>query len=70
MRKWVGQNTSDPTLIYRSIYDNMLKSLQPDSVPDAILTLAKYQYQAAFAADAEVQLVACLTEIMIQCRFA
>lgn len=70
MRKWVGQNLEDTSRVYRRIYDEASRFLQPDSVPDAIMILSKYQYQAAFAADPEVQLAACLTELMITCRFS
>jgi hypothetical protein len=43
--------------------------LKPQSVPQLVLILAKYQYQAAFVADSEINLIACLTEIMVDCEF-
>lgn len=70
MRKWVTQNLdNDPTLIYRKIYDSLYEQLQPNSIPEAVLILAKYQYQSAFVADQEINLVACLTEFMMALEF-
>ena len=69
-RKWVTNNLdNDPTRIFRSLYDNLQESLKPNSVPQLVLILAKYQYQTAFVADPEINLVACLTEIMVDCEF-
>ena len=69
-RKWVTNNLdNDPTRIFRSLYDNLQESLKPNSVPQLVLILAKYQYQTAFVADPEINLVACLTEIMVECEF-
>ena len=69
MRKWVVNNSDiDQNRIFRSIYDNLCVYLKPESVPQAVVTLAKYQYQAAFVADQELNLVACLTELMVECE--
>jgi DNA polymerase III delta prime subunit len=69
-RKWVSNNLdNDPARIFRKLYDSLYESLKPDSVPQLVLILAKYQYQAAFVADAEINLIACLTEIMVECEF-
>ncbi len=69
-RKWVTNNLdNDPARIFRKLYDSLYESLKPDSVPQLVLILAKYQYQAAFVADAEINLIACLTEIMVDCEF-
>ena len=69
-RKWVTNNLdNDPTRIFRQLYDNLYESLKADSVPQLVLILARYQYQAAFVADAEINLIACLTEIMVDCEF-
>lgn len=69
MRKWVVMNSDiDPSRIYRTVYDGLNEYLKPESVPAAVVTLAKYQYQAAFVADQELNLVACLTEIMVECE--
>lgn len=66
MRKWVVLNSDiDPARIFRKIYDGMYEFLKPASIPQAVIILARYQYQAAFVADQEINLVACLTEIMI-----
>ena len=70
MRKWVVNNSDiDQNRIFRTIYDSLYEILKPNSVPELVLILAKYQYQAAFAADHEINLLACLTEIMVDCEF-
>ena len=64
-RKWVTNNLdNDPAKIYRKLYDSLYEVLKPQSVPQLVLILAKYQYQAAFVADHEINMVACLTEII------
>jgi len=68
-RKWVTQNTDEATQVFRSLYDNLYNILTPPSVPQLVLVLAKYQYQSAFVNDMEINLTACLTEIMIDCEF-
>lgn len=69
-RKWVVNNLdNDPSRIFRTLYDSMYEKLKPNSVPQLVLILAKYQYQAAFVADHEINLMACLTEIMVECDF-
>jgi DNA polymerase III delta prime subunit len=70
VRKWVINNLdNDPTRIFRTIYDTLYDELKPNSVPELVLILAKYQYQAAFVADHEINLMACFTEIMINMEF-
>ena len=70
VRKWVNDNLdNDPTMIFRRIYDSMYETLVSSSIPAAVLVLAKYQYQVAFVADQEINLLACLTEIMVECEF-
>jgi DNA polymerase III delta prime subunit len=69
-RKWVTNNLdNDTTRIFRNVYDTLYEQLKPNSVPQLVLILAKYQYQAAFVADHEINLIACLTEIMVECEF-
>jgi len=69
-RKWVTSNLdNDPTKIYRKLYDTLYESLKPNAVPQLVLHLAKYQYQSAFVADHEINMIACLTEIMVDCSF-
>ena len=69
-RKWVTNNLdNDPARIFRKLYDGLYESLKPQSVPQLVLILAKYQYQAAFVADSEINLIACLTEIMVDGEF-
>ena len=70
MRKWVINNLdNDPVRIFRSIYDNLYETLQPETIPHAVLILADYQYKSAFVADQELNFVACLTELMSQVKF-
>ena len=70
VRKWCVDNLdNDPAVLLRRIYDSLSGSLVPTSVPAAVLILAKYQYQIAFVADQEINLLACLTEIMVECKF-
>ena len=69
-RKWVTNNLdNDPARIFRTLYDTLYQELKGGSVPQLVLILAKYQYQAAFVADHEINLMACLTEIMVECEF-
>ena len=70
VRKWANQNIDqDTTKIFRKLYDNLSGQLKPQSIPQAVLIIADYQYKAAFVADQEINLVACLTEIMVECEF-
>jgi len=70
VRKWVNNNMdNDTSVLFRRIYDNLYKSLVPNTIPAAVLTIAKYQYQMAFVADQEINMLACLTEIMVECEF-
>ena len=70
VRKWVVNNLdNDTNLLLRRIYDACYDSMVPNSIPAAVLTLAKYQYQMAFVADQEINMLACLTEIMVECEF-
>jgi DNA polymerase III delta prime subunit len=70
MRQWVAQHGNDDSArLFRKIYDNLYDILKKESIPAAVIILAKYQYQAAFVADQELNLVACLTEIMSECEF-
>ena len=70
VRKWVNTNLdNDTTLLFRRIYDRLYETLVSSSIPAAVLILAKYQYQVAFVADQEINLLACLTEIMVECQF-
>lgn len=70
VRKWVAQNLdSDTTTLFRSIYDKSTEFVAPSSVPQLVLILADYQYKDAFVADHEINITACLTEIMANCEF-
>ena len=70
VRKWVVNNIdNDPVKIFRKVYEKLYDYMEPGSIPAAVLVLGKYQYYSAFVADPEVNLLACLTEIMTECQF-
>ena len=70
VRKWVNSNMdNDTSILFRRIYDSLYESLVPNTIPAAVLVIAKYQYQMAFVADQEINMLACLTEIMVECEF-
>jgi len=70
VRKWVVDNLdNDPSILLRRIYDALYSSLKNSSIPAAVLIIARYQYQIAFVADQEINLLAALTEIMLECEF-
>ena len=70
VRKWVVQNLdNDPNSILRSVYDSIYEHMKPSSIPEAVLIIAKYQYQSAFSADQEINMLAAMTELMVQCEF-
>ena len=70
VRKWVVDNLdNDTSVLLRRIYDSLYESLVPSTIPAAVLVIAKYQYQIAFVADQEINMLACLTEIMVECKF-
>jgi len=69
IRKWVATHEIDSTVLYRKIYDSLYDVMKPQSIPQAVIILADYQYKAAFVADQEVNTVACLTELMASCEF-
>jgi len=70
MRQWVSSNVdNDPVSVYRKIYDKLYEVLERSSIPPAVLIIADYQYKSAFVADQEVNLVACLVELMAECEF-
>jgi DNA polymerase III delta prime subunit len=70
MRKWVAENGGDdPVRMYRRIYDALYDIMDKSTIPNAVIILAKYQYQAGFVADQELNLTACFTEMMVECKF-
>jgi DNA polymerase III delta prime subunit len=70
MRAWVVNNIDvDASAIFRGIYDRMVDSVQPTSIPQLVLILADYQYKNAFVADHELNIVACMTEVMSNVEF-
>lgn len=70
MRKWVNANLdTDVNYLYRQFYDNAYDHFTKPSIPQLVLLIAKYQYQNAFSADPEINLMAFLAEVMIECEF-
>jgi len=70
VRKWVGKNSDvESSFLFRNLYDYSSSVMEPSSIPELILILAGYQYKAAFVVDQEINTMACLTEIMRDCKF-
>ncbi len=69
IRKWVGSSDVDANILFRKLYDALYDVLKPQSVPQAVLIIADYQYKNAFVADPEINIVACLTELMVGVEF-
>ena len=70
VKKWVTNNMdNEPSHIFRSIYENLYSKLEARTIPQAVLIIANYQYKSAFVADQEINLLAALTEIMVECEF-
>lgn len=69
-RKWLAMNADvNPATLFRSVYDNLYNTMMPEDIPQAVVIIAKYQYQSAFVSDQEINSMACLTEIMAGCSF-
>lgn len=70
VRKWVGENADvDTTTFFRKFYDQANELMDSPSIAQLVLILAKYQYQSAFVADHEINIAACMTEVMVECTF-
>ena len=70
VRKWIVNNLdNDPVRIFRRIYDSLYDNLDSSTIPHAVIILGEYQYKSAFVSDQEINLLACLTEIMGQVKF-
>ena len=70
VRAWVVNNLdNDPQKVYRKVYDKLYEKCDPSSIPQIILVIANYQYKSAFVADQEINLMACLVEIMSNAKF-
>ena len=70
VRSWVVDHMdNDQTQVFRTIYDGLYDNLKGHTIPEAVLILAEYQYKSAFVADQEINMVACLTELMMRCEF-
>jgi len=70
IRKWVATSDLDANGVFRQIYDSLYDFMKPHSIPQAVLIIADYQYKNAFVADTEINLVACLTELMANCEYS
>ena len=69
IRKWVASGDMDANTVFRELYDSLKDTMLAPSIPKAIILLADYQYKHSFCADHEINLVACLIEIMFECEF-
>ena len=69
VRRWVATSDVDTNSVFRQLYDALYSIMDPKSIPQAVLIIADYQYKNAFVADTEINLVACLTEVMANCEF-
>jgi len=70
VRKWVAENSDiDQHIFFRKFYDSSYEFMNSSSVAQLVLLLSKYQYQSAFVADQEINMAACLTEVMVECEF-
>jgi len=69
IRKWVASTDLDTNTMFRQLYDALYDFMKPQSIPQAVVIIADYQYKNAFVADTEINLVACLTELMVECEF-
>ena len=70
VKKWVQQNIdADPVSIMRRLYDNLSGTMEGPSAAAAVLVIAEYQYKSAFVVDQEINLLACLTQLMVECEF-
>ena len=69
LRKWVGSNDIEPAVLYRKLYDNLYEVIKKESIPQAVLLLADYQYKGSFAADPQINTMALLVELMLSVEF-
>jgi DNA polymerase III delta prime subunit len=70
VRKWVGENLdTDPVVLFRKFYDASVEHFKASAIPQLVLLIAEYQYKQAFVADSEINTVAFLTEVMVECEF-
>ena len=69
VRTWVSHNSDGDATVYRALYDSLQEHLVPASIPEAILILADYQYKSAFVVDQEINLAACLIQMMVELEF-
>lgn len=69
LRKWIGEADFEPNEFFRNLFDKCEEYVDKKSIPQLVLIIARYQYQNAFVANPDINLMACLTEIMVECEF-
>jgi DNA polymerase III delta prime subunit len=70
IRKWVAENLdNEPSALFRKIFETTNEYVEPNSIPKLVLYMADYQYKSAFVVDQEINFVAFLTEVMMDCEF-
>jgi replication factor C small subunit len=70
VKKWVVANLdNDQSQIFRKIYDGLQEKVVADSIPSLVLIISEYQYKAAFVADQEINMTACIVQLMMECNF-
>ena len=70
LRKWAAENIDvDPSVLFRQFYDTAVDYFKPSSIPQIVLIISDYQYKQAFVADTEINIVAFLTEVMVEAEF-
>ena len=70
VRKWIVNNLdNDPSRIFRTIYNSLYDNLDHSTIPHAVVIIADYQHKSAFVADQEINMLACMTELMSQVKF-
>lgn len=69
VRRWAAVSANDPTQVYSALYKSLYDEVKPEFIPLMIVHVAEYQYKSAFVADQELNLVACLAQLMVDCEF-
>ena len=69
LRKWIGEVDFEPNEFFRNLFDKCEEYVDKKSIPQLVLIIARYQYQNSFVANPDINLMACLTEIMVECEF-
>jgi DNA polymerase III delta prime subunit len=70
VRKWVVANLdNDQSQVFRKLYEGLQDTMEPESIPTFVLIISEYQYKSAFVADQEINMTACLVQVMMECNF-